>query len=84
MSQVIRVTFTLPNDLWEAVKRTVPAGQRSRLVAAALENELRRRKRLSQVEQLRAFHKRIREKYGEFSTSAETIERMRQERKQDF
>ena len=37
---------------------TVPAGKRSGLVAQALENELRRRKRLEQFENLRQHQKK--------------------------
>jgi metal-responsive CopG/Arc/MetJ family transcriptional regulator len=79
MRQVIRVTVTLPRELWELVKRTVPAGQRSSLVAAALESELRRRKRLQRVGQLHQFQKSIFKKYGEGPASADEIEHMRQD-----
>lgn len=80
MQQVTRVTVALPRDLWETVKRTVPSGQRSGLVAVALESELRRRKRLEQVGQLRQFQKTMLGKYGELSASAGEIELMREER----
>jgi len=80
MRHVTRVTIVLPHDLWEAVKRTVPAGKRSRLVAGALESELRRRQRTEQVWQLRQFQNQMRMKYGEAPTSAEEIAIMRQER----
>jgi len=53
MRQFTRVTIALPRDLWDSIKNTVPAGKRSGLVAQALENELRRRKRLEQFENLR-------------------------------
>jgi len=45
-------TIALPRDLWDSIKNTVPAGKRSGLVAQALENELRRRKRMEQFENL--------------------------------
>lgn len=80
MRHVTRVTIALPHDLWEAVKRTVPAGKRSRLVAGALESELRRRQRTEQVGQLRQFQNQMRMKYGEAPASAGEIAIMRQER----
>ena len=83
MQRVTRVTIALPRDLWESVKRMVPSGQRSGLVARALESELRRRKRLEQVGQLRQFQTRMLQKYGEFPASAEEIEQARQEREDE-
>jgi metal-responsive CopG/Arc/MetJ family transcriptional regulator len=80
MSQVTRVTIALPKDLWESVKLTVPAGQRSGLIAAALESELRRRRRLNQLQQLRQFQENMKGKYGILPDSAEDIEQMRLER----
>jgi len=61
------------------VKRIVPAGQRSNLVAEALERELRRRKRMQQVESLHQFQHGMHDKYGELPASAPDIELMRQE-----
>ena len=55
MKDLERVTLVLPKALWEDVKRLVPSGGRSRLVAEALENEIRRRKRLEQVNRIRQF-----------------------------
>jgi metal-responsive CopG/Arc/MetJ family transcriptional regulator len=79
MRQVTRVTVALPSDLWESVKHAVPSGQRSSLVAEALESELRRRKRLQQIGQLHTFQNTMLVKYGELPTSASDIELMRQE-----
>ena len=80
MRQVTRVTIALPNDLWEKVKHTAPAGQRSSLVATALESELRRRQRLEQVAQLRRYQKAMIKKYAALPAGAGIIEQMRQER----
>jgi metal-responsive CopG/Arc/MetJ family transcriptional regulator len=79
MGLVTRVTIALPKALWETVKQSVPAGQRSGLVAVALENELRRRKRSSQLDQLRQFQDTMRKKYGELPASADDIQEMRLE-----
>jgi hypothetical protein len=84
MQQVIRVTLALPRELWESVKRIVPPGQRSGLVAEALESELRRRNRLYQVEGLRQFQHSMREKYGELPSSASDIDLMRKENDNDL
>jgi metal-responsive CopG/Arc/MetJ family transcriptional regulator len=78
--QVTRVTLSLPNDLWEDVKKTIPARQRSSVIARAIEAEMQHRKRQAQLENLRQFQKTMREKYGELPSSATDIEEMRQER----
>jgi len=80
MAGVARVTLVLPEELWEEVKRMVPSGQRSRLVAKALETEVRRRKRLEQLERVRQFQDYLFEKYGEMPSSVEEINQMREER----
>jgi hypothetical protein len=80
MGGTARVTISVPKDLWEAVKNAVPAGQRSRLVASALEAEIRRRKRSEQLVNLKQFHEDMVDKYGELPDSAAEIEQMRQER----
>ena len=80
MQHVTRVTLALPSELWENIKKTVPAGKRSGLVAQALENELRRRKRMDQFESLRQHQETMRQKYGVLPSSATDIEQMRAER----
>jgi hypothetical protein len=83
MAQYARVTVALPKDLWEKVKRSVPAGQRSRLVAEALQAELRRRQNLAQMSELRHFHESMQAKYGTLPSSSEEIDAMRTEREAD-
>lgn len=80
MSDTARVTLVLPRALWEEVKRMVPAGQRSRLVAEALEAEIRRRRRQRQLERIEQFQGYLFTKYGEMDSSVEEIRRMREER----
>jgi metal-responsive CopG/Arc/MetJ family transcriptional regulator len=80
MADVARVTLILPGRLWEEVKRLVPVGQRSRVVAEALEAELRRRKRLEQLERVRQFQDYLFDKYGEMPSSVADIHQMREER----
>ena len=80
MRQVTRVTIALPNDLWEKVKRSAPADQRSGLVATALESELRRRQWVERVEALQQHQKAMHKKYGTLPAGSEAIEQMRQER----
>jgi len=80
MANTARVTLVLPEDLWEEVKRIVPKGQRSRLVAEALEAEVRRRKRWEQLERVHQFQDYLFEKYGEMPSSVEEINHMREER----
>ncbi len=80
MSDVTRVTLVLPKALWEEVKQMVPSGQRSRLVAEALEAQVRRWKQQQQLEHLRQFQEYLFEKYGEMDSSVEDIRQMREER----
>ena len=82
--QVTRVTIALPKKLWERVKQTVPAGQRSGLVAQALESELRHRQRLENFDGLLKFQQSMRAKYGELPQGAGEINEMRQEHDDEF
>ena len=79
MIETERVTLVLPKALWEDVKRLVPLGERSRLVVEALETEIRRRKRLEQVRQIRQLQESMRAKYGELPSGVEDIQQMREE-----
>ena len=81
--RVTRVTLSLPTSLWEHVRKTIPARQRSGLVARAIEAELLRRKRIESLDDLRKFQKTMKEKYGELPPSGETLEELRLERAGD-
>ena len=83
MKAVERVTLALPKDLWEDVKRLIPAGKRSRMVAQALESELRRIRRLDQLAQLKRLQEDMRSRYAELPSSADEIEALRQEREDE-
>ena len=83
MNQVTRVTLALPTNLWEGVKKEIPAGQRSSMVVHAIEIELRHRRQMEQNESLHQFQKYMRDKYGELPSSAEDIQEMREERSGD-
>jgi hypothetical protein len=80
VKDVERVTLVLPKALWEDVKRLIPSGQRSRVVAEALEAELRRRSRLEQLGKIRQLQEGLQQKYGILPASATDIEVMRKER----
>ena len=80
MKENTRVTLVLPKALWEDIKRLIPSGQRSRLVAEALEAEIRRRNRLEQLSKIRQLQESLRSKYGEMASGAEEIVKMREER----
>ena len=83
MKDVERVTLVLPKSLWEDVKRLIPSGQRSRVVAEALETEIRRRRRLEQIAQVRSLQEDLRQKYGLLPDSATEIEALRKEREDE-
>lgn len=80
MSRKIRVTLTFPKELWEEVKRFVPAGERSRLIAEATAQALQARKRAEGVKRLKALQRALRRKYGQLPSFAEEIQAMREER----
>ena len=80
MTHTARVTLVLPASLWEEVKQMVPSGQRSRLVAEALEAEVRRRKQRKAFERARQVGDELFEKYGELPSNVEEINQMREER----
>jgi metal-responsive CopG/Arc/MetJ family transcriptional regulator len=80
MSEHLRVTLVLPKKLWESVKRMAPARQRSRLVADVLEAEVKRRRRIEELEKIAQFQAYMHQKYGELPGSAADIQAMREER----
>ncbi len=80
MTGTVRVSLVFPQQLWEEVKRVIPAGKRSRVVSEATAQELRRRRRLESIERLQALQKEFRQKYGEMPSSVEDIRQMREER----
>jgi len=80
MTNTVRVSLVFPHELWEEVKRTIPEGQRSRVIAQATERELQQRRRLESVGRLQALHEEFLQKYGEMPGSAEDICQMREER----
>jgi hypothetical protein len=84
MKEVERVTLVLPKALWEDVKNLTPSGGRSRLVVEALEAEVRRRKRIEQLNRIRQLQESLRSKYGELPSSADDIDRMREEHDGEF
>lgn len=67
MRQVTRGPVATPHDLWENIKLTVLAGRRSGLVEQVLANELRRRKRAEQFDNLRKHQKTMLDKYGKLT-----------------
>ena len=80
MDDVIGVMLVLPRKLWEEVKQIVPSGQRSRLVAKALETEIRRQRDEQQFDRLQQFQDYLLAKYGAMPDSMEDIHQMREER----
>lgn len=75
-----RVTVVIPGQLWEGVKRLVPAGQRSQLVTEALQTEVRRRDARAAFERARRIGDELVAKYGENPNSVDEIAQMREER----
>ena len=80
MSKTVRVTLTLPRDLWEKAKDAIPTGERSRVVAEALEEQIRYRQRKEAFQRARQLGDEFLEKYGEMPSSVEDIRQMREER----
>jgi hypothetical protein len=80
MGDTVRVSLVFPRELWEEVKRLIPSGERSRIVAEATGREIRRRQRLRALEQVRALGDELERKYGEMPSCVEDIRQMREER----
>ena len=79
-TDMARVTLVVPNQLWENVKRLVPAGRRSQLVTEALEAEVNRRQQQAALENIRQFQDYLFNKYGEMPSCVDDINLMREER----
>jgi hypothetical protein len=80
MGDTVRVSLVFPRGLWEEVKRLIPSGERSRVVAEATEREIWRRQRLKSLERVRALGDELERKYGEMPSCVEDIRQMREER----
>ena len=80
MSDTVRISLVFPRWLWEEVKRLVPSGERSRMIAEATARELRRRRRLETIERLQRPQAELREKYGQIPSCVEDIRQLREER----
>lgn len=80
MNDTVRVSLVFPRALWEEVRRLIPPGERSRVIAQATEREIRLRQRMESVERIRLLQQELRAKYGQLPDSAEEIRRMREER----
>ena len=80
MADTVRVSVVFPRQLWEEVKRLIPAGQRSKVIAEATEREIRRRKRMESLERIKALQEELYAKYGEMPSCVEDIRQMREER----
>ena len=80
MGDTVRVSLVFPRRLWEEVKRLIPSGKRSRMIAEATARELRRRQRLESVERLQRLQAELQKKYGQLPSSVEDIRRLREER----
>ena len=80
MGDTVRVSLVFRRDLWEEVKRLIPSGERSRVIAEATEREIQKRQRLEALERVRALGDELRQKYGEMPSCVEDIRQMREER----
>lgn len=80
MNDTVRVSLVFPRALWEEVKRLIPPGERSRVVAQATEREIRLRQRMESVERIRRLQQELRAKYGQLPDAVEEIRQMREER----
>ena len=80
MANTVRISLVFPRDLWEELKRIIPVGDRSRVIAAATEREIRRRQRLESIGRLQALQEEFRKRYGEMPSCVEDIHQMREER----
>lgn len=80
MNDTVRVSLVFPRTLWEEIRRLIPPGERSRVIAQAAEREIRLRQRMESVERIRSLQQELQAKYGQLPDSSEEIRRMREER----
>ena len=80
MSDTVRVSLVFPSTLWEEVKRLIPSGERSRVIAEATGREIQKRQRREALERVRALGDELKGKYGEMPSCVEEIRQMREER----
>lgn len=80
MADTTRVTLVLPTNLWEELKRMVPSGQRSRVMAEALEAKLQQQQRREAFEHAQKVGDALAKKYGNLPSSVEEIRLIREER----
>ncbi|MFN3763212.1 MAG: hypothetical protein ACK4WK_08445 [Anaerolineae bacterium] len=64
MNDTVRISLVFPRALWEEVRRSIPPGERSRVISQATEREIRRRQRMARMERLRFLQQEFRAKYG--------------------
>ena len=76
----VRISVVLPEELWQELQRAVPRGRRSQIIAAALQRELRRRRRLQAVESLKKLKAELRARCGQMPPLGLELQAMREER----
>ena len=77
--QTQRINITLPSDLARDLRKTVPNGSRSKFIAAALEEKLKRKKNLKKdlIKSLKLNSKIYREIQEDFKyVDAEAFEKL--------
>ena len=75
----VKVTFMIPESLWEEFKELVPPGKRSETATEALENELKILRGIKELEMIERFQEKLRKKYGTLPSSVDDIRRLREE-----
>lgn len=80
MERTVRVSVVFPRQLWENVRRVVPPGKRSQMIAEATQREMQRRLSVEALAQARKVGERLQRKYGEIPSSEGEIRAMREER----
>ncbi len=83
MGDRIRVSLVFPRELWEEVRQTIPAGERSRIIAEAMAREVQKWQQLRLLEQIRDLQDEFRERYGEMPSAVKDLRALREEEKDD-
>ncbi len=75
----VKVTFMVPQEIWEEFKKLVPPGKRSQALSEALKKRMEQIKVLKELELIETHQKRMKERFGVLPSSVEDIRELREE-----
>ena len=73
----VKVTFMVPQELWEEFQKLVPPGKRSQILSEAIKKRLEQIKVLKEIELIETHQKKMKSKFGMLPSSVEDIRELR-------